>query len=107
MGLLRGRHDEPGTRYQMHEKMISIGDDYWIEDSSGARVFKVDGKAARIRDTWKLKDTDGNVVAEIQERKLTIRDAIKIDIGGAETTVKKALVGIRDVSTSKWSMERT
>ena len=80
MGLLRGRHDEPGTRYQMHEKMISIGDDYWIEDSSGARVFKVDGKAARIRDTWKLKDTDGNVVAEIQERKLTIRDAIKIDI---------------------------
>ncbi len=97
MGLLRGRHDEPGTRYQMHEKMISIGDDYWIEDSSGARVFKVDGKAARIRDTWKLKDTDGNVVAEIQERKLTIRDAIKIDIPlGHSATVKKALVGIRE-----------
>ena len=97
MGLLRGRHDEPGTRYQMHEKMISIGDDYWIEDSSGARVFKVDGKAARIRDTWKLKDTDGNVVAEIQERKLTIRDAIKIDIPlGHSATVKKALIGIRE-----------
>jgi len=97
MGLLRGRHDEPGTRYQMHEKMISIGDDYWIEDSSGARVFKVDGKAARIRDTWKLKDTDGNIVAEIQERKLTIRDAIKIDIPlGHSATVKKALIGIRE-----------
>ena len=97
MGLLRGRHDEPGTRYQMHEKMISIGDDYWIEDSSGARVFKVDGKAARIRDTWKLMDTDGNVVAEIQERKLTIRDAIKIDIPlGHSATVKKALIGIRE-----------
>ena len=27
---------------------------------------------------------------------LTVRDAIKIEIGGQEATVKKALVGIRD-----------
>ena len=40
----------------MREKLISIGDDYWIEDESGAKVFKVNGKALRVRDTWKLED---------------------------------------------------
>jgi uncharacterized protein YxjI len=81
----------------MHEKLISIGDDYWIENDQGARVYKVNGKAARIRDTWKLEDTGRNTVAEIQEKKLSVRDKIKIDLhGGRSATVKKALVGVRD-----------
>ena len=29
----------------MREKMFSIGDDAWIEDSNGNRAFKADGKA--------------------------------------------------------------
>jgi uncharacterized protein YxjI len=95
MGLLR-RHDETGSRFQMREKLLSIGDDYWIEDDSGARVFKVDGKALRVRDTWVLEDHDGREVATIRERKLSLRDAITIEVGGRHATVKKALVGIRD-----------
>jgi uncharacterized protein YxjI len=94
-----GRHkDEERTsrRYQMREKMIAIGDDYWIEDDSGNKVFKVNGKAVRVRDTWILENDSGKEVAQIRERKLSIRDAIKIDFGGREATVKKALVGIRD-----------
>jgi uncharacterized protein YxjI len=97
VGLRRDRHDEDrGRKFQMREKMISIGDDYWIEDESGAKVFKVDGKAARVRDTWVLEDASGNEVACIREKKLSIRDAIKIECQGREATVKKALVGIRD-----------
>jgi uncharacterized protein YxjI len=80
----------------MREDLISIGDDYWIENDAGQRVFKVNGKAARIRDTWKLEDSSGNDVAAIRERKLSVRDAIRIDIGGREATVKKRLIGIRD-----------
>ena len=97
MGLLRGRGEEPQRRFQMREKLISIGDDYWIEDESGTKVFKVNGKALRIRDTFKLEDTLGSTVASIQEKKLTVRDRIKIDLpDGKSATVKKALVGIRD-----------
>jgi uncharacterized protein YxjI len=80
----------------MKEKMFSIGDDYWIEDDHENPVFKVDGKALRIRDTWRLKDTEGHEVATIRERKLSIRDAITIDIGDQSAVVKKALIGIRD-----------
>ena len=80
----------------MREDLISIGDDYWIENDAGQRVFKVNGKVARIRDTWVLEDRNGNDVASIRERKLSMRDAIRIDVGGREATVKKRLIGIRD-----------
>jgi len=34
MGLLRNRGDDgpQGRTYQMRERMLAIGDDYWIED---------------------------------------------------------------------------
>lgn len=80
----------------MKEKLISIGDDHWIEDDAGARAFKVDGKAARIRDSWVLEDGQGREVASIRERKLSVRDAIKIDIGGNEATVERAMLGLPD-----------
>ena len=61
MGLLRDRRDGrgQGQTFQMREKMLSIGDDYWIEDESGTRAFKVNGKAMRVRDTWVLEDAGG------------------------------------------------
>ena len=69
MGLLRNRDDTPGgRRFQMQDKLASIGDDAWIEDDQGDRVYKVDGKALRVRDTFILKDRDGNEVASIQEK---------------------------------------
>ena len=98
MGLFgKGKDNgEHGARFQMKEKLLSIGDDYWIENESGERCFRVNGKALRVRDTWVLEDASGAEVATIRERKLSLRDAIKIDVGGREATVKKALVGLRD-----------
>jgi uncharacterized protein YxjI len=98
MGMLRGRRDAPaGTRYQMRQRLLSIGDDYWIEDEDGRRAFRVDGKALRLRTTFVLEDTHGNEVAKLQERKLSVRDKMEIERGGRSiATVKKALVGIRD-----------
>lgn len=100
MGLLRGKGDKgrggDHRRFQMRERLISVGDDYWIENDAGERAYKVNGKALRLRDSWVLEDTAGHEVATIRERKLSIRDAIKIETGGQTATVKKALVGIRD-----------
>jgi uncharacterized protein YxjI len=84
-------------RFQMQEKLVSIGDDSWIEDDQGDRAYKVDGKAMRVRETFILEDRDGNEVAKIQERKLTIRDTMKVErAGDTVATVHKALVGFRD-----------
>jgi len=34
----------------MRQKLVSFGDDYWIENAQGSRVFFVDGKAFRVRE---------------------------------------------------------
>jgi uncharacterized protein YxjI len=98
MGFLRNRADATGgERFVMREKLLSIGDDYWIENDRGERAYKVDGKAVRIRKTFVLEDASGGEVARIQERKLSVRDKIAIERDGdAGVTVRKALVGIRD-----------
>ena len=92
------RHDDspPMHRYQMREKLLSIGDDSWIEDEAGDKVFKVNGKVARIRQTFILEDPNGTEVAKIQERKLSVRDKMAIECGDTSATVHKALLGIRD-----------
>ena len=97
MGFLRHRDEPGGERFVMREKLLSIGDDFWIENDRGERAYKVNGKALRVRDTFVLEDASGGEVAKIQERKLSIRDKIAIERGGdTAATVRKALVGIRD-----------
>lgn len=93
MGFLR-RHDEPeGTRYQMREKLFTIGDDFWVETEGGERAFKVDGKALRVRSTFILESPSGEELFKIQEKKLHIRDTMEVERDGdTVATIKKALV---------------
>jgi uncharacterized protein YxjI len=98
MGLLgRDRGGPAMRRFQMREKALAIGDDFWVEDDQGQRAFKVDGKALRIRSTFTLEDASGTEVASIKERMMTIRDTMVIELpGGHKATVKKRLIGFRD-----------
>ena len=92
------------TRYKIRQNLISIGDDFWIENEEGKRVFKVDGKVLRIRKTLVFEDAQGKKLAQIQERLLTIRDTMVIDdADGKEIAViKKALISpLRD----RWSVK--
>ena len=87
------------TRYKIRQNLISIGDDFWIENAEGKKVFKVDGKVLRIRKTLVFEDAQGKKLAQIQERLLTIRDTMVIDdADGKEIAViKKALIApLRD-----------
>ena len=47
------------NRYQMTQRMLSIGDDFWIENERGAKVYKFDGKALRVRQTLIFEDRGG------------------------------------------------
>ena len=82
------------VRYQMREKLISIGDDFYIENEAGQRIFKVDGKVLRVRDTLIFKDMQGNKLCQIQERMLRIKDTVAIEDAHGKTVaqVKKALI---------------
>jgi uncharacterized protein YxjI len=93
-----------GTRYKMRQKMVAIGDDFWIENDQGQKVFKVDGKALRVRDTLKFEDAHGKELCKIQERMLRVKDSMEIEGPGGErmAMVKKALITpVRDRWTVK------
>ena len=80
-------------RYLVREKVFSIGDDFWVTDARGNKVFLVDGKAMRLRETFELKDASGAVVATVRKRLLAARDSMDIERDGTViATVKKALV---------------
>jgi uncharacterized protein YxjI len=93
MALLRRRHEVEGTRYRMRERLLSIGDDFWIDTEDDRHAFKVNGKALRVRSTFVLEAPSGEELATIRERKLRIRDTMDIERDGETVaTVKKALV---------------
>jgi uncharacterized protein YxjI len=81
-------------RYQMRQKMLSIGDDFWIEDDEGERVFRVDGKALRLRKTFHLEDLQGRRLCTIQKRVMHLRDTMEIEgpEGDRMALVHKALI---------------
>ena len=87
-----GNGDVPVNAFQMREKMFSIGDDYWIENGTGQRTFKVDGKALRVRKTLVIEDSGGGEVATIREKMLTVRDVMSVERGGRPlASIKKAM----------------
>jgi uncharacterized protein YxjI len=89
------------ARYKMRQHLLSLGEDYTIEDERGTPVYKVDGKLLRIRETFVIEDRDGNEVATIREKKIALRDSMKILRGGDTiATIRKAWISpIRDKFT--------
>ncbi len=103
------RREERGAgggnnRYQMREKLVTIGDDFWIENAQGQRAFKVDGKALRVRNTLNFEDPHGHVLCKIQERMLRVKDSMEVEgaDGKQVAMVKKAIISpVRDRFTVK------
>lgn len=81
------------ARYKMRQHLISLGEDYTIEDERGDAVYKVDGKLLRIRETFVIEDMQGNEVATVREKKIALRDSMKILRGGDTiATIRKAWI---------------
>ena len=82
------------TRYKIRQKMFSIGDDFLIENKEGQRVFKVDGKALRLRQTLLFEDMNGTRLAKIQERLLAFKDTMTIEDadGNQMAVIKKGII---------------
>jgi uncharacterized protein YxjI len=73
----------------MQQKLLSFGDDYVVEDSSGRRRFLVDGKVFTLRDTLAVLDTEGGEVARITRRLLAWGPTYEIERGGELAAIVK------------------
>lgn len=87
------RHDG-FRRYRMVQRLVAIGDDFFIQGDQGERVFKVDGKALRVRDTLIFRDMQGSELCKIQQRLMRIRDTMEVEGPNGEPLahVKKAMI---------------
>lgn len=88
----------------MREKLLSIGDDFWVETDAGERVYKIDGKALRLRKTLIFEDADGHRLAKIKEKLVRLHETMEIEgpDGRRLAMVKKALINpLRD----RWTVE--
>jgi uncharacterized protein YxjI len=96
-GRRSGEPAEPGDggggRYRMRQKLLALGDDYYIENAQEQRVYFVDGKAFRLREHLAFKDMHGNELVSLQERVLPIKDTYSVyRHGRVLATVKKVLI---------------
>jgi uncharacterized protein YxjI len=66
-------------RFLVRDRLLGFGEDYWIEDDRGDKVYLVDGKAMRMRDTFELKDPQGRVLVDIRQKMLALRDTMVIE----------------------------
>ena len=83
------------TRYKMREKMFAFGDDFWIENEQGQRVYKVNGKVLRIADSLDFEDAHGKTLVKMKGKVITVRGQIRLDReGGQGGVVKKDLINI-------------
>jgi uncharacterized protein YxjI len=92
------------TRYQLRQRLVSIGDDFRITDQDGNLAYLVDGKALRVRSTLRFLAPDGTELYRIQEKLLRVRDTMNVQRpdGTVAARIQSALVSpLRD----RWSIE--
>ncbi len=85
--------------YKMRQKLFAVGQDFFIENEAGQRVFKVDGKVLRVRDTLHFKDMQGKELCKIQQKVARIKDSMEIEGPGGDrlAMVKQAIISpVRD-----------
>src|SRR4051794_10227383 len=82
------------NRLQVRERLFAFGDDFWIENANGRRVYLVDGKALRLRDTLSFKDLQGQEHYKLQEKVARVRETMTLYNAGGGTagTIKKAMI---------------
>ncbi|MFC5909648.1 LURP-one-related/scramblase family protein [Streptacidiphilus monticola] len=86
-------------KYLMRERIFGFGEDHWIRDEHDDKVFLVDGKSLRIRETFELKDAETReTLLEVKKRLLSFRDRMNIERDGdtIATVHKKLLHLFRD-----------
>jgi uncharacterized protein YxjI len=78
--------------YLIRERFFRLGEDSDITDDAGRRVLHVDGKVLTLHDRLVLRDPEGNEVAQVHRKLVSLRPTYKVTVGGREAAeVRKHL----------------
>ncbi len=79
-GAQPGPTQTPGgvNRYIMRQRIVALGQDFYINNGAGQPMFKIDGKVRLIKESLKFRDIQGNLLYQLDERVLRIRESFDI-----------------------------
>lgn len=82
------------NRFMVHEELFALGDDFFIEDENGTQVYRIDGKALRIRKMLLFQDMQGNEKYRLVQQLLRARKTMTVyNADGSEAaTIQKGLL---------------
>jgi uncharacterized protein YxjI len=66
------------NRYIMRQRIFALGQDFTIDNAAGQPVFKIDGKVRLIKESLKFRDMQGNLLYQLDEKVLRIRESFDI-----------------------------
>jgi uncharacterized protein YxjI len=73
----------------MRQKLLSLGDDFYIRDEQDREVYFVDGKALSIGDQLSFRDLAGNELAFIKQKLFALGRTYEIHRNGVLAAVVK------------------
>jgi uncharacterized protein YxjI len=74
-----GMQPPPGVnRYLMRQRVFALGQDFFINNAAGQPVFKIDGKVRLVKESLKFRDMQGNLLYQLDERVIRIRESFDI-----------------------------
>lgn len=76
-------------RYVMRQKLLAWGDDFTIQTEDGASAYLVDGKAISLGAKASFQDMEGNELAYISQKFLSLIPTYEIYRGGELVAVIK------------------
>ena len=79
-GQPSGRPQTPTgvNRYIMRQRVFAIGQDFFINNAAGQPCFKIDGKVRLVKESLKFRDIQGNLLYQLDERVIRIRESFDI-----------------------------
>ncbi|CAF2566724.1 unnamed protein product [Rotaria sp. Silwood2] len=72
------RQAMPARRYQIREKIFSLGDNFKIKDEMGQDVYRVRSKLLSFGDKLALEDMSGNALIKVQQELLHLHPTFNI-----------------------------
>jgi len=66
------------NRYIMRQRLMALGQDFYINNAAGQPCFKIDGKVRLVKESLKFRDMQGNLLYKLDEKVLRIRESFDI-----------------------------
>ena len=84
-------------RYQLKQRFIGFGDDFYIYDESGEKRYFIDGYAFSFGQKFAFKDVNGRKIGMIKKRLFTFFPSYNVTMeSGQSAIVKKSPFAFRD-----------